>query len=107
MGKAEAAHPARSEDLYGLGSEAGDDASTYSGLADWDAIRRSGKYAVVTPDECVALAAAQLERQSSLVFQPLVGGLDPEEGWRSLRLFAEKVAPRLRSGASPSVSAQL
>jgi len=76
---------------------AGDDTSTYAGLVDWDDIRRSGKYAVVTPDECVALAADQVERRSSLVFQPMIGGLAPEEAWRSLHLFVDKVAPRLRT----------
>ena len=31
----------------------------------------------------------------SLVLHPLAGGMPVEEGWRSLRLFAERVLPEL------------
>jgi hypothetical protein len=31
----------------------------------------------------------------NLVLHPLVGGMPLEEGWRSLRLFAERVLPEL------------
>ncbi|HLY54120.1 MAG TPA: LLM class flavin-dependent oxidoreductase, partial [Stellaceae bacterium] len=80
-------------------AEAGSTNSTYAGLIDWDAIRRSGKYRVVTPDECVVLAAEQAAKHSSLVFQPLMAGLDPEIGWKSLELFATAVLPRLKAAA--------
>ena len=55
-------------------------------------LKASGVYRVVTPDECVALAA---EPGSALVFHPLMGGMDPALGWESLELFAAKVQPRL------------
>ncbi len=54
-------------------------------------LKASGVYAVVTPDECVALA----KEHGTLVFHPLMGGMDPDLGWESLRLFAAQVAPRL------------
>ncbi|MBT2398044.1 LLM class flavin-dependent oxidoreductase [Streptomyces sp. ISL-100] len=54
-----------------------------------DELREEGVYRVVTPDECVALAA------DSLVLHPLCGGMPVDEGWRSLQLFAENVLPRL------------
>ncbi|MGX1886143.1 LLM class flavin-dependent oxidoreductase [Streptomyces sp. NPDC055287] len=56
-----------------------------------DELRDEGVYRVVTPDECVALAAR------SLVLHPLCGGMPVDEGWRSLQLFAEHVLPRLNS----------
>jgi hypothetical protein len=56
-----------------------------------DDVRTSGVYAVVTPDECVALA----NEMGSLVFHPLMGGMDPDLGWESLELFEKKVLPRL------------
>ncbi|MET9517078.1 LLM class flavin-dependent oxidoreductase [Streptomyces sp. NPDC002994] len=52
-------------------------------------LREEGVYRVVTPDECVALAA------DSLVLHPLCGGMPVDEGWRSLHLFCENVLPRL------------
>lgn len=61
---------------------------------DLAAIRASGVYRVVTPDECVELAAA-LEPEQPLLFHPLMGGLPPDIGWASLELFAAKVLPRL------------
>jgi alkanesulfonate monooxygenase SsuD/methylene tetrahydromethanopterin reductase-like flavin-dependent oxidoreductase (luciferase family) len=78
-------------------AEANSTNSTYAGLVDRQAVRMSGKYRVVTPDECVRLAAEQAARHSSLVFQPLIGGLAPEIGWKSLELFANAVLPRLQA----------
>lgn len=60
-------------------------------------IRQSGAHRIVTPDECVALAAELAAIHMPLRLQPLVGGLAPEEGWKSLELFAKAVLPRLAS----------
>jgi hypothetical protein len=40
--------------------------------------------------------AEKLGPDSELVFQPLMGGLDPAAGSRSLELFGSAVLPRLR-----------
>jgi alkanesulfonate monooxygenase SsuD/methylene tetrahydromethanopterin reductase-like flavin-dependent oxidoreductase (luciferase family) len=56
-----------------------------------DELRRTGPYRVVTPEECLTIAAAE----DSLAFKPLVGGLDPDIGWEGLHLFADKVLPHL------------
>lgn len=61
---------------------------------DLDAVRASGVYRVVTPQECVELAMG-LEPDQPLVFHPLMGGMPPDLGWRSLGLFAAEVLPRL------------
>jgi alkanesulfonate monooxygenase SsuD/methylene tetrahydromethanopterin reductase-like flavin-dependent oxidoreductase (luciferase family) len=55
-------------------------------------LRQSGVYRVVTPDECVQLAA----ETGRVILHPLMGGMSPEIGWQGLRLFAEKVLPRIR-----------
>jgi alkanesulfonate monooxygenase SsuD/methylene tetrahydromethanopterin reductase-like flavin-dependent oxidoreductase (luciferase family) len=60
-----------------------------------DDVRRSGVYRVVTPEECVALAA----ETGRVILHPLMGGLSPEIAWQGLELFAAKVLPRLRAGA--------
>ncbi len=54
-------------------------------------VRKSGVYRVVTPEECIALA----KQTGHLVLHPLMGGLDPEVGWQSLKLFETKVLPHL------------
>ena len=55
----------------------------------------SDEFAVVTPDQCVELATS-LGPDAELLFQPLMGGLPPEHGWRSLELFRSAVLPRLQ-----------
>ncbi len=62
---------------------------------DADALRRSGVYRVVTPEECVALAA----ETGRIILHPLMGGMPPALGWQGLELFAAKVLPRLRARA--------
>ena len=63
-----------------------------SAATDVAGLRAEGVYRVLTPEECVRYAGAGAE---SLVLHPLCGGMPVEEGWRSLRLFAEQVVPRL------------
>jgi hypothetical protein len=60
-----------------------------------DEVRRSGVYRVVTPEQCMAIAA----EHGRVLLHPLMGGIDPQLGWASLRLFAEEVLPRIRTGA--------
>lgn len=57
-----------------------------------DDLRKSSQYAVVTPDECVALA----QRTGAVTIHPLAGGIDPEIGWESMRLVVDEVMPKLR-----------
>jgi hypothetical protein len=59
-----------------------------------DEVRRAGLYAVVTPEERVALARS-LDSRAGLKLEPLVGGLDPAVGWPSLELFVDRVFPML------------
>jgi alkanesulfonate monooxygenase SsuD/methylene tetrahydromethanopterin reductase-like flavin-dependent oxidoreductase (luciferase family) len=57
-------------------------------------LEASGVYWVVTPDECVA-RAKELGPFGSVVLHPLMGGMEPADGWESLELFVNKVLPRL------------
>jgi alkanesulfonate monooxygenase SsuD/methylene tetrahydromethanopterin reductase-like flavin-dependent oxidoreductase (luciferase family) len=75
-------------------TEAGVSAS-FKAAEDADELRARGSYRVVTPAECLALAA-DIEW---LEFHPLMGGLPPALGWESLRLFETAVLPALRASA--------
>ncbi|WP_236796034.1 LLM class flavin-dependent oxidoreductase [Amycolatopsis sp. GM8] len=70
--------------------------AAYQHRASIEDVRASGTYLVVDPDQCVDYASS-LGDNDVLEFHPLMGGLDPEVGWAGLRLFAERVQPRLRS----------
>jgi alkanesulfonate monooxygenase SsuD/methylene tetrahydromethanopterin reductase-like flavin-dependent oxidoreductase (luciferase family) len=59
-----------------------------------EALRAEGKYRVLTPDECVALAKQQ-GPFCTFVHAPLCGGAPPELGFESLSLYASEVLPRL------------
>lgn len=57
-----------------------------------DDVRRSGVYAVVTPEECISLA----REHGRVVLHPLMGGIAPDLAWESLRSFAREVWPYIR-----------
>ncbi|MFF4400666.1 LLM class flavin-dependent oxidoreductase [Streptomyces sp. NPDC001480] len=61
-----------------------------SAAATVEELRAEGVYRILTPQECVA------QGLDNLVLHPLAGGVPVAEGWRSLRLFAERVIPALR-----------
>jgi hypothetical protein len=63
-------------------------------LTDPDVLRSSGRYVVVTPDECVQLVA----ECEGITLHPLMGGIHPDMAWESLKLFEERVLPRMSTG---------
>jgi hypothetical protein len=65
-------------------------------VEDADALRATGQYPVMTPDELVARARG-MAPMDQILFHPLMGGMPPELSWASLRLFEEKVLPALRA----------
>ena len=75
---------------------AGARGAVYAAADDADALRASGRYLVLTPDEAVELA----RRQGSLTLKPLLGGLDPAVGWAGLELVVDEVLPQLSGSAS-------
>ena len=61
---------------------------------DPDALRATGQYRVMTPEELVA----ELTAKGPFAFcmlHPLVGGLPPELAWKSLKLIETEVIPNL------------
>jgi len=83
------------------------DAETYaswqedSARSDWvvpqlqsvDDLRTSGRYLVVTPQQCIE----QVNRDSGITFHPLMGGISPQLAWKSLHLFESAVLPHVNS----------
>lgn len=69
--------------------------SVRSGARTVEELRAEGVYQILTPDECVALAA-ELGPFGAITHHPLCGATPPEQGWASLELFTEAVLPRMR-----------
>src|SRR5579862_4003727 len=75
-------------------AEAGVDQGGYREVGDADALRATGQYKVLTPDEMVADLRARGDHAFAL-FHPMGGGIPPATAWESLRLFEHDVLPRL------------
>lgn len=55
-------------------------------------LRASGMWQIVTPDQCVDL----VRQHGTVALHPLMGGMPPELGWKSLELFVDKVVPQVQ-----------
>lgn len=75
-----------------ISADAAESNSPLHGLNTIEAVRASGILRVLTPDESVELARTQ-----SLALLPLVAGLSPDLGWKSLELFVAKALPRIQA----------
>lgn len=83
-----AMHEART---YASWQPAGQRSTVRVDAATAEELRASGRYLVVTPEECVALGRGD----GGIVLHPLMGGMPPDLGWQSLHLFGERVIPHL------------
>jgi alkanesulfonate monooxygenase SsuD/methylene tetrahydromethanopterin reductase-like flavin-dependent oxidoreductase (luciferase family) len=91
-----APHALHESNSYAAGYARAGISGPFQAAENAEALRASGLYQVLTPDECVALAEA-LGEHGSLFVHPLMGGLDPDVAWTSLDLLASRVLPRLRN----------
>lgn len=69
--------------------------SPFKGLTDPAVLRHAGLFAAWTPEQLLA-RVGEMEDRQTIGFQPLLGGLSPEEGWKSLRLL-ERTMPELKA----------
>jgi hypothetical protein len=88
-----AVHVARSYASWA--DETGMTKSPFHGLGTESAMRASGIFHVWTPGQMLEFAAT-LPPHATMGFMPLLGGLAPEAGWRSMRLL-EAVMPQLNA----------
>jgi alkanesulfonate monooxygenase SsuD/methylene tetrahydromethanopterin reductase-like flavin-dependent oxidoreductase (luciferase family) len=58
-------------------------------------LRAEGIYQVLSPDECIERGKAQGDF-ATCVLHPMVGGMPPEVGWESLRLYVDAVLPAFK-----------
>jgi alkanesulfonate monooxygenase SsuD/methylene tetrahydromethanopterin reductase-like flavin-dependent oxidoreductase (luciferase family) len=86
---------------YAKWSETPDSASPLHGLDTLEKIRAANLVQVVTPDQAV-----EVGRVRAVGLQPLIGGLHPDLGWKSLTQFVEKVLPRIKDARTQWSKAQ-
>lgn len=68
--------------------------SPFKGLTDPAVLRHAGLFAAWTPE--MLLDKVRAQPGGNIGFQPLLGGLSPDEGWKSLKLL-EQVMPDLKA----------
>ena len=77
-------------------AQEGDDSnSPFKGLTDPAVLRQAGLFAAWTPEMLIEKIASLPDR-SSVGIQPLLGGLSPEEGWKSMKLL-KQIMPDIRA----------
>jgi alkanesulfonate monooxygenase SsuD/methylene tetrahydromethanopterin reductase-like flavin-dependent oxidoreductase (luciferase family) len=69
--------------------------SPFRGLSDPKVLRQAGLFAAWTP-EMLLERLPSLPDRGTISFQPLLGGLDPAEGWKSLKLV-EQTLPQIKT----------
>ncbi len=80
---------------YGKWAAQTDAFTPFHTLTDIEALKASGLYKVVTPEECIALANSLFERGLAMTINPTLCGMDEDFSWSSLDLFVRKVLPHL------------
>ncbi len=78
--------------------ESGASNSPFKGLNDPAVLRQAGLFAAWTPDDLLEKVADMPDR-SVFSFQPLLGGLSPEEAWKSLELLTQTM-PKLKAAVA-------
>ena len=68
--------------------------SPFKGLDDPAKLRDAGIFVAWTPDMLIE-RLRELPNHTGITLQPLIGGLSPDEGWKSLKLL-EETLPRIR-----------
>jgi alkanesulfonate monooxygenase SsuD/methylene tetrahydromethanopterin reductase-like flavin-dependent oxidoreductase (luciferase family) len=71
--------------------------SPWHGVNSIEQLRERRMYEVVTPEQCIELAKTR-----PVVVQPVMGGLHPDLGWKSLELFATKCVPKIKTAPTPA-----
>ncbi|MFC4595072.1 LLM class flavin-dependent oxidoreductase [Sphingobium tyrosinilyticum] len=66
-----------------------------------EALRASGNYLVLTPDEGLSYCRERHDLGRHIVINPLICGVDPEFSWKSLELIASRIIPELAAQESP------
>jgi alkanesulfonate monooxygenase SsuD/methylene tetrahydromethanopterin reductase-like flavin-dependent oxidoreductase (luciferase family) len=85
-------HVARSK--ASMSTDAAISSSPWHGVDSLAQLKERGMYDVLTPEQTVELAKTR-----PICVQPLMGGLDPEIGWRCLELFATRCVSQIKANA--------
>jgi alkanesulfonate monooxygenase SsuD/methylene tetrahydromethanopterin reductase-like flavin-dependent oxidoreductase (luciferase family) len=91
-------HVARS---YAAWSESAEtSASPFHGVETIEQVKNLGMMSVVTPEQAI-----EIGRAGPIGVTPLMGGLDPDLGWKNLEAFVQKVLPHIKGANTAKAAA--
>ena len=74
--------------------QVGIDSAVHDTSTTVEEMQSAGVYRVVTPDEMITVAR-EADPMDAITLHPLIGGLDPDVAWESLRLVGDRVIPHV------------
>jgi alkanesulfonate monooxygenase SsuD/methylene tetrahydromethanopterin reductase-like flavin-dependent oxidoreductase (luciferase family) len=80
---------------YAKFAESSPSSSPFEGLKTIDDVWKAGLLVVVTPEEAAKMALDAQKYDGRFSVMPLIGGLSPKIGWKSLELLVDKVLPMI------------
>lgn len=92
-----APHAMYEVNAYGKWAAETGTAMPFQSVASVEELKALGLYAVVTPEECIALGKKLHQQDTVMIFNAMLAGLPEALSWSSLELFAAKVLPQLRA----------
>jgi alkanesulfonate monooxygenase SsuD/methylene tetrahydromethanopterin reductase-like flavin-dependent oxidoreductase (luciferase family) len=87
---------------YAKFAESSATASPFQGLKTVEDVWKSGILLVVTPEEAAKMALDAQKYEGRFSIMPLIGGLSPKVGWKSLELLVKKVLPMIAKAQNKS-----
>jgi alkanesulfonate monooxygenase SsuD/methylene tetrahydromethanopterin reductase-like flavin-dependent oxidoreductase (luciferase family) len=75
--------------------------SPFKGLTDPAVLRHAGLFAAWTPEQLLT-KVTEMGDHTSIGFQPLLGGMSPDDGWKSMKLL-EQLMPELKTKIAETV----
>jgi hypothetical protein len=77
---------------YAAMSPSADSKSLMHGITTIEQVKETGLINVVTPEDAIKIGM-----EGPIGLNPLIGGLLPELGWKSLEMFVDKVLPHIKN----------
>jgi alkanesulfonate monooxygenase SsuD/methylene tetrahydromethanopterin reductase-like flavin-dependent oxidoreductase (luciferase family) len=98
-------HVMHATNSYAQWARAGGTKVPWRPMESLDEVRADPAVWIITPEECLR-RLRERGKEGEMRFAPLVGGLEPEESWKSLHLFEDQVLPHLvaEGWMSPAVN---
>ena len=85
---------------YAKMAEGTSSSSPFEGMDGLEALKASGLYRVMTPEDCIKACEDADKLGGDIGLSPVIAGLDPKIGWKNIEMFCDKVMPHVKKKAA-------